>query len=491
MRFVLCIFMAFAAIARTGHAADASSPTSPDDPVLGSWVGTETFGAESKPIGMSFELLPKKNNMLVLFYDNPRMKFHHLGIPITRSGDHYDGPYFHLVLSADKTTLGGSKSFDGHDLPVELKRGPLASGPEPAPPAIRAATPAWTFKTGDAIWSSPSVADGSVYFGSRDGKVRALTVATGKPLWERATGGPVMGQPTVAGSYLYVPSDDGLLYKLRRRDGRVVWTFDLHADGKRELPGATSATYDSMTSAAVVVDGRVYIGSSDKNFYAIDADTGAERWHFAAQGSVRSTPAVATGRVFFGSYDHHVYALDAKNGALVWKHDTLEPVVSPMLVDRGTVYVGSRSSDLWAFDAATGAVRWKFFYWSSWVESGAVIRDGVLYIGSSDWQQVFAIDPAHGTELWRFGTGGSAWPTPAVTAGRVFVGTAGVKNYFIDHRGGFFGLERATGKPVWQFAMPPVAGSDLSGVASSPVVARGLVLFGGLDGMFYAFRADG
>jgi outer membrane protein assembly factor BamB len=36
-----------------------------------------------------------------------------------------------------------------------------------------------------------------------------------------------------------------------------------------------------------------------KNFYAVDARTGLERWHVKTGGAVNSSPAVAAGVVYF------------------------------------------------------------------------------------------------------------------------------------------------------------------------------------------------
>jgi outer membrane protein assembly factor BamB len=125
------------------------------------------------------------------------------------------------------------------------------------------------------------------------------------------------------------------------------------------------------------------------------------------------------------------------------------------------------------------------------VESSARIRDGILYVGSSDYQQLFAINAASGKPVWNFDTDGSAWSTPAVTDQRVYIGAVGVLNYYlIKHHGGFFAVDRATGKVVWRYPMSVVPGSPTYGVASSPAVDHGLVFFGGLDGTFYAFHAD-
>jgi outer membrane protein assembly factor BamB len=300
-----------------------------------------------------------------------------------------------------------------------------------------------------------------------------------------------VSRPAADGADLYALSDDGFLYKIDRRAGKLVWKFDTHGESvKRELPGSGTDAYDVFASGATLTGGIIYIGSADKRLYAVEAKSGRELWHFDTQGIVRSTPAVAGGRVFFGSRDHHVYALDAKTGAPVWKHDTLREVTSSPLAAGNLLYVGSRSSDFLALEPGTGKVRWSFFYWSSWVESSARILDGTVYVGSSDWQQLLALDAATGKIGWTFDTGGSAWSTPAVTDSRVFIGAVGVADYpFFDHQGGFWAVDRRTGKAAWRYPMPPIPGTPTWGVASSPAAAEGLVFFGGLDGTFYAFPA--
>lgn len=461
------------------------------DPVLGDWSGKECNGDECKPIALHFERYAKKNGMLVMYYDNPQMKFMRFGpMPVQREGDAVKNSYFDLRLSADGTSLDGKKAFDGHTLPVTLRRGNLPPATPNAEAAVRIAAPVWKFATGGAIWSSPAVADDTVYFGSVDKTLYALDVRTGKVRWKFATGAAVMGQPTIDRDDLYILSDDGFVYKIKRKAGTVVWKFDAHNAVPRDVPSLTSTKWDFDASAPTISDGVVYVGSGDNKLYAIDADSGAERWHFDAKDKVLSTPAVADGRVFFGSFDHHVYALDAKTGALAWKFDTLEPIVSSPLVANGMVYIGSRSSDLFALDAVTGAKHWSFFYWSSWVESSAQIYKGTLYIGSSDFQQVLALDPYSGKEKWRRDVGGDAWSVPAMSDARVYIGVTGMPGYFMEARGGFFALDRTDGKPVWRFPMPAGANGETYGVASSPALAGGLVLFGGLDGTFYAFRAD-
>ena len=455
------------------------------DSLSGDWTGTLHSGSETKPFGLRFS--HAGTEPLAVAFTLPEGKLADLGPAyVTLQDDGYkaDVMYFHMRFSpsADGKHLTGSLSFDGNVLPFELARGKLPPLPAASPPG-RTATPAWTFKTGGPIWGSPAAAEGSVYVGSSDGMVYALDEKSGALRWQYQTGAPVHGSPTLQGAALYVLSDDGFLYKLDRGAGKLLWRFDTHGGTVKR------AGYDRLASRAVVASGLVYVGSADGRLYAIDDTIGAEKWHFETAGPIRGGPAVAEGRVFFGSDDGNLYALDAASGARLWQYDTLKPVVTTPLVAGGLVYAGSRSANLYAFDVATGRVKWRKFYWVSWVESSARARDGIIYVGSSDYGCVFALDATDGHERWRYDTGGEAWPDPAVTERYVYTGSVGYADF--GRAAGFYALDRASGKELWRFPITVAAPPLGAGVNSSPVVDGGKVYFGTLDGHFYAFPEDG
>ena len=68
-----------------------------------------------------------------------------------------------------------------------------------------------------------------------------------------------------------------------------------------------------------MADGIVYIGSEDKNIYAIGAWNGSLIWKFTTRDAVESSPAVANGKVYTGGDDGYVYCLNAYTGALIWQ----------------------------------------------------------------------------------------------------------------------------------------------------------------------------
>src|SRR5256885_1328528 len=130
--------------------------------------------------------------------------------------------------------------------------------------------------------------------------------------------------------------------------------------------------------------GLVYVGSTDGNFYAMDAPSGALRWKFKTGDVVHASPAIADGMVFIGSWDSYFYAIDAASGQEKWKfktgedHDTYNQVgiQSSAAVADGIVYFGCRDSHLYALDAASGEKKWAFSANGSWVVGSPAVREG-------------------------------------------------------------------------------------------------------------------
>ena len=111
----------------------------------------------------------------------------------------------------------------------------------------------WSYITGNAVESSPAVVDGVVYVGSDDGKVYALSAATGALIWSHTIGDkvPSLG---VANGVIYVGrvspdlSGRGAVFALNAATGSVLWNFP---------------TDDAVSSSPSVSNGVVYVGSED------------------------------------------------------------------------------------------------------------------------------------------------------------------------------------------------------------------------------------
>ena len=158
---------------------------------------------------------------------------------------------------------------------------------------------AWSYTTGNNVFSSPAVANGVVYVGSDDGNVYALNAATGAELWSFKTGSTVESSPAVANGVVYIGSDDHNVYALNAATGAKLWSF---------------ATGAAVESSPAVANGVVYVGSDDDSVYALNAATGLRLWSFTTELPVVSSPAVANGVIYIAGHDGNLYAFHLSDG---------------------------------------------------------------------------------------------------------------------------------------------------------------------------------
>ncbi|KAH8097245.1 hypothetical protein JL720_130 [Aureococcus anophagefferens] len=122
--------------------------------------------------------------------------------------------------------------------------------------------------------------------------VDCVNRSTGALAWRAPAGLQVQSTPAVGASQLYVGSYDDCLASLARRRFAV-------ADG-------------GVGSSAALRGDTLYVGGPDA-FFALDADSGAERWRHTTGAMVGSSPAVFGTRVYVGCEDGYLYAFDVED----------------------------------------------------------------------------------------------------------------------------------------------------------------------------------
>jgi outer membrane protein assembly factor BamB len=459
--------------------------------LMGTWSGEASHEGEVSPVALEIE--PGDEGKVVLKMTIPAIKIWRR--PMARVAPQFLGnevrlgPFTFEYDGKAKTLTGTIPEVlvPVYQVPVVLRRVDRLDTPPPSEPTAPLAEPVWSFDAGSPLWAGVTLARGVVYAGGEDGRLHAIDSRNGRRRWSFKAGGAIRSRPAVWSGAVFFQADDGYLYKVGITNGEVRWRVRVDEKPIERLPLDDPRTrYDRFASDVAIDGGRLYLGTHDGHVLALDASRGARVWDFTAGDSVLAAPTVDSRRVYFGSYDGHVYALDAAKGRLVWKYDTRRPVVSRPAIGCGLIVVGSRSYDLFGLDAGNGQLRWKRYFWFSWIESSATIRDGVAYVGSSDAAGAFAFDVCTGRRLWAADVYGWAWGQPAVTRRRVYIGTAGTAAYAAEHRGGILALARENGRPVWRFELPRAA-SGSYGFPGSPAVGGGFVFVTSLDGRVRAF----
>ncbi len=199
--------------------------------------------------------------------------------------------------------------------------------------------------------SSPVVVNGVLYVGDWDGRVWALSSATGKTLWSTKLSGQVKGGVALSGDRLFVGDYSGHVYALSLKTGKVIWKASAQARF-----GSTGRFY----ATPAVAYGRVYVGATDGKVYSFGAGSGKLRWSQSTGGYVYSSAGVWRDRVFAGSYSGKFEAFDAATGKVDWSFKANGPISGSPTIIAGRVYFATLKKRTYALDAKTGHLLWTY-----------------------------------------------------------------------------------------------------------------------------------
>ena len=411
----------------------------------------------------------------VMFRGNPQHTGVYQAVGVSRFNKvkwkfHTNGSVFSSPAVAGGVIYVGSG--DGNLYAVDLQSGGLK----------------WKFPTASRIPSSPAVDAGVVFFVSYDGSLYAVDTTTGKKKWSFKTGGErryagkhlhgsvpmaetmpdpfdfFLSSPTIVNGTVYFGSGDGNIYALDEAAGTLKWKFQ---------------TGDVVHASPAIVDGTLFIGSWDSYFYALEAATGKEKWRFKTgedpdihnQVGIQSSAAVMDGAVYFGCRDSSLYALDAASGQKKWAFNNKGSwVIGSPAVQNGKVYFAtSDTSMLYAVDARSGTAIFSLKY-NGWpLFSSPAIAGNMLYVGLHEGK-LMAIDlPAQKT-AWTFQTDGS------IQNGATYTKEDGTPKYEAAFADDFYeSMVIGVNKMM-----------TVGAVLSSPVIVDNVIYVGSADGNLYA-----
>jgi len=269
--------------------------------------------------------------------------------------------------------------------------------------------------------------------GTRDGWLHAFK-RDGTRAWEFDAGGGFAGAPAVVKGTVYAGSG-GRVHALSLVDGSRRWSYDAQ---------------EELGTTPVVVDGTVYVMSLQGTLFAVDARTGAWKWHHRREArgidrgySIRGAapPAVRNGVVYAGFADGFVVALDGGNGQVRWSQaiaSTGDYVdVDGLSLDGDRLYAAAYSGVVVALDPDSGAQ-----LWSQRVPLATRVAAGKGIVVAVAARQLVGLDPTDGQPLWTAPFEGAPGATPEFTDRWLLVPA---------QDGGLRFVERASGRTLRSF----------------------------------------
>lgn len=160
--------------------------------------------------------------------------------------------------------------------------------------------------------STPIYSGGGVLVGTATGKMMVVIAAQGVTAWEQpianSKGATDLerlidsdSKPIIIGGNIYTIAFNGNLVAMEMRSGRVVW--------KREYSSFSNLTHKNDT---------LFVTDTQGHVYAIDAQSGIERWSQTALFNRSVTaPAVVDDFVLVGDFEGYVHILSQESGEFV------------------------------------------------------------------------------------------------------------------------------------------------------------------------------
>lgn len=199
-------------------------------------------------------------------------------------------------------------------------------------------------RDGKVLWEVPSgtvtaplLVQGGWVIAASAGQLSAFREIDGMKVWSHDSA-PQHVRATIEGDNLYVPLDEGRLVALDVRTGAERWT---------KFPAR------GPLSEVLAFPDRVFVGASNKTFYAYDADDGEIDWDPVIGTTLRGRPVSEGNRVFITGMDNLVRAFDRGNGKLYWHIPVPYRPTGPVIVGSRVVVPGT-APEIQAFETEKG-----------------------------------------------------------------------------------------------------------------------------------------
>ncbi len=315
-------------------------------------------------------------------------------------------------------------------------------------------------------WSGVASQNGTLYFGTMDGRVFAINPSArsqgaafpGEGEWvftkfpavgtpgaicgpACAPAGPrlsVYTTPVVVGDLVCVGTytgGGGKLVAINRLAPGYTDNAPLRSKGEWIYPSDVKSI-GAIVGSPVAVNNNLYVGSSDGKLYALDVVYGEKNWEFDTKGKIWTSPDVGDGVVYISNYAKQLYAV--KDGKELWRKDYSSVIASSPVVSGGTIFFGTFDHYLYAVNSTDGAVRWKFGA-GNWFWASPVIQNEVVFAGCLD-HKVYALNVNTGEEVWQFTADDQIVATPVLADGLLVVAS---------NSGTVYMLQTDSGKPKY------------------------------------------
>jgi len=244
--------------------------------------------------------------------------------------------------------------------------------------------------------------------------------------WFQPTSIPPAGAPVVNGDTIYTAVGSRVC-ALDRQSGNKLWQFP------------SVDPIDGVFHAAPVLGGGLLVAAGDnKQIYAIDPNTGNQKWIFSSPVAVMGQPVVTDHYYVYEENDNTINSIDLATGEASWTQAGPYPVYSGLVGAIGTykdsVLFFNQRNELVSLNITSRKFDWTLKLTQVKPDAIPVVFGDRVYFNSGPY--LIAVDAATGAPRWQVMTNEQLISGPVVSATGVVVETEDGKilAYGLDKR---------------------------------------------------------
>jgi outer membrane protein assembly factor BamB len=280
---------------------------------------------------------------------------------------------------------------------------------------------------------------------------------------------------------VYIGSCAGTFYALDKTSGAIRWSYDIKKDGNQQ----------SFHGNPLFAGNLILIGTDKScapgavgHVYAFDKNTGAIQWKYRTTSA--STDIIRVGaRVYFGSIQDNWTALNLNDGSVAWSFSTHAPnpdctLPKSPVADETHVYITGLNGLIYSLDARSGQITWKRKL-PAQPSTSVVLKDKFLYLGTSD-NHVYQLKADSGETKADIAVDAKPVGRPMISGDSIF--------FFLEDRSERAGYIVSLSTDLKSIRWTQRSSPDWA--SERPYVSKGLVISGNCHGELAAFQlSDG
>jgi outer membrane protein assembly factor BamB len=232
------------------------------------------------------------------------------------------------------------------------------------------------------------------------------------------------GTPLVDGEVVFVAVGQRV-YALDKDTGNQKWKFP----AVEPIPGY-------FRTSPIKVGDTIIAAGDNKTVYAIDEATGEKKWEYISPVPILGQPvALGSNKIGLALSDNSVLAINVSDGAPAWSgpQKLFDPIIGHIAGNPNFVFVLTQANQMLALNASDGKVNWHTEFTSLGPDSQPVVYGDTVYVNSTSF--LVAVNSAAGASKWSKDAGDMITYPPAASADGIAVVTRDGKIVVFDTNG--------------------------------------------------------